>query len=160
MMRSLAIVCMVSLLTAGCSDLIIRDADEGGTVAGKVTARVVLGLATIGITEVEISQLVEKEERQARDRKSVDNLNQAIGLLTYDQALQRLGPPSSVTEGQEVTVAVWQGTPGPTLLVPMPPVGFGQAYLAGQMPAHGIALTFSPSFFDPGQKVLRSWRTW
>lgn len=160
MMLPLVSICIVALLVAGCSDLIVRDGDDGGTVAGKVSARVLLGLATIGISEVEISNLGEKEERQARDRKAVENLNQAIGVLTYDQALQRLGPPSSIAEGRDVTVAVWQGTPGPMLLVPMPPVGFGQAYLAGQMPAHGIALTFSPSVFDPDQKVLRSWRAW
>jgi len=151
---------MVSLLTAGCSDLIIRDADDGGTVAGKVTARVVLGLATIGISEVEIASLTKKEERQANERKAVEKFNQAIGVLTFDEALQLFGPPSSVANGKDVTVAVWQSAPGPTLLVPMPPVGFGQAYLAGQIPAHGLALTFSPSHFDPDQKVLRSWRTW
>lgn len=103
---------------------------------------------------------VDQQERRARGRQVIDYWNSQVGALTYDQALTQLGPPSSVAEGKEVTVAVWQSAPGPTLLVPMPPVGFGQTYLAGQAPSRGLALTFSQSFFDPDQKVLRSWRSW
>lgn len=160
MMRLSTFLCIASTLLAGCSDLIIRDSDESAAVAGKVSARIVLGLSTIGISEYEISKIAEKEERQANERKAFERMNQAVGVLTYDEALQRLGPPSAVTEGQEVMIAVWQSAPGPTLMVPMPPVGFGQMFIAGQVPGHGLALTFSQSVVNSDKKILRSWRAW
>lgn len=52
-MRSLTILTLL-LALSGCASLILRDDDSGLETTGKVFSRVVLGLATVGVSELGI----------------------------------------------------------------------------------------------------------
>jgi len=59
------ILLVVWMTVSGCSALIIRDTDTPGEEAGKVLGRIVLGIGTIGMSELIIGDMELKEERQA-----------------------------------------------------------------------------------------------
>ena len=147
-------VLLICVLT-GCAELIIRPTDPPETVTGKVLGRVVSCAATICLSEVAIAQTKDKEEREATRARLIENWNQAIGHYTYDDALRQFGPPTSVAEGQDVFIAVWQGPAGPMLLFPGPSLGFGAPYFGAQVPGSRRELTF-----DKRTKRLTSWRFW
>lgn len=159
-MRTLAIVLVALVFQVGCADFIIREDDSGATIAGKTVSRVLLCAVSICASELEISLINEREGRQAAAQQRIDYWNRAIGLLTFEEAVMRLGPPTSLVETGRYLVAAWDGAPDSALLLPMPSLGFGPSYLAGQVPGHRLELTFSPSAFDPEQKILRHWRMW
>lgn len=155
-MKAHVLLVLVTLtLQMGCSYLIVRDDDEADVVTGKVASRVALGLVTLGISEIEISQIEQKEAREAQRQQMIENWNSALDRLTYDEALRRFGPPSSIAEGQDIFVAVWQSAAGPTLWIPGPSMGFGPTYLGAQAPGPRLELTFNRQ-----SKLLRHWRKW
>lgn len=56
---------------AGCSGLIIRDGDSGALVAGKVVARVLVAVPTVGISEGILVDLKDAERNRAWRRQQL-----------------------------------------------------------------------------------------
>lgn len=54
-------IVLLSLTLQGCAGLILRDEDQSAVTAGKVATRVILGLATLGISEVFIEAEKDRE---------------------------------------------------------------------------------------------------
>ena len=84
-----SILCLVVALTlTGCAKLVLKEDDSMGEKTGKVVTRILLGVGTLGLSELDI--------RNARDQVAVheglvsycDSLNQQVQArtLTIDQA--------------------------------------------------------------------------
>ncbi len=65
------IVLSLCLTLAGCSSLIIRDGDSGALVAGKVVARVLVAIPTVGISEGILVDLKDAERNRAWRRQQL-----------------------------------------------------------------------------------------
>ncbi len=63
MRRALAIVVLLGM--TGCASLLVTPEDTRSDKAAKYGARTVLGLATLGISEVEMGQIKKKQQRAA-----------------------------------------------------------------------------------------------
>jgi hypothetical protein len=73
-MQSIARVLIVLSLcgtAAGCSGLIVRDGDSGALVAGKVVARVLVAVPTVGISEGILVDLKDAERNRAWRRQQL-----------------------------------------------------------------------------------------
>ena len=83
------ILCLaITMLLSGCSSLVLRDDDTTAQKSGKVATRIVLGIATLGLSELDIKNA--RKEIEARDdlEKYRDVLNRRIqeGKLTVYEA--------------------------------------------------------------------------
>jgi hypothetical protein len=58
-------------MAAGCSGLIVRDGDSGALVAGKVAARVLVAVPTVGISEGILVDLKDAERNRAWRRQQL-----------------------------------------------------------------------------------------
>jgi len=153
MMPLAILLCVALTFQSGCADLIVREYDSAEMVTGKVASRVLLGITTIGISELGISQIKQQEAREAQRRALKDNWDSAIGRYTFHDAVQQFGPPSTVLNRSYDFTAVWESTPGPTLYVPGPSVGYGSFWVGVQVPTGRIQLRF-----DRKSDVLIDWR--
>ena len=86
-----ALVLSVGLATAGCASLEINSWDSGQTKFAKVLGRTVLGVATIGFSELNYAG-----KRAAAKRRAT--LNSWIGH-GVNELIGSWGPPTSTTEG-------------------------------------------------------------
>ena len=89
----MAVAVLVAVLLAlavgltGCASVIVRPDDGIGTKVVKVSTRVVLGLATIGVSEIRIDNTKQDEALQAEWRTFYDSLDTAktktplVGIL-------------------------------------------------------------------------------
>jgi hypothetical protein len=77
-------VLAAALLGAGCQSLILQDEDSDETTAWKVVGRTVLGISTIGISEIWYAR------KRALDSWLGHHINEAVA---------QWGPPSQVNEG-------------------------------------------------------------
>ena len=57
---------LVGLLGSGCSQLIIKEQDDGSTMIGKVAYRTVFAILTLGYSEVKIHEAAEEYEREQK----------------------------------------------------------------------------------------------
>jgi hypothetical protein len=58
-------------MAAGCSGLIVRDGDSGALIAGKVVARVLVAVPTVGISESVLVDLKDAERNRAWRRQQL-----------------------------------------------------------------------------------------
>lgn len=94
-----ALLLCLALATQGCASLEIHSSDSGGAKTAKILGRTVLGIATLGISEVEYAQ-----RRRAAERRAA--LDSWIGH-SVDDLIARLGPPTTVTRGQDSVFYTW-----------------------------------------------------
>lgn len=162
-MKGSGVVLLSSLLLLqGCAGLIIREQDSAGMIAGKVTARIVAGVGTLGMSEVSLATIKQREEweasRQQAQLSQRNYFDSLVGRLTYSEALQKWGPPAQSQAHGAMLVAVWQSSrPSPGYLF-MPPIP-GNPYsssLAVALPESGSRLQL---VFDRETERLRSWAT-
>ena len=91
-----------------------------------------------------------------------DRMDSQIGVLTYDQAINRWGPPSSVIGGSGALNALWsmEAPPGAceTVLSYLSP-GFAQGYPMARSIRNGEALSIT---FDKTTRFMVEWsyRRW
>lgn len=149
-----------ALFLQGCEGLIIRDQDSAGTMAGKVLTRVVMGASTLGMSEVGMATLKQREEWDASQRQAQvsqrNHFDGLIGRLTYSDALVRWGPPAQSQIHGGMIVAVWQSrraSPGYLLMPPIPGNPYSSS-LAVALPESGSRLQL---VFDQDTERLRSW---
>ena len=77
-----------------------------------------------------------------------DHWNGNVGVMTYDEAIMKLGPPESTIDGEKVFVAVWRRHR--TVAVAMP--YFGMSVMAPLSQGLELQLNFSKD-----TKKLLSW---
>jgi hypothetical protein len=63
----LTIIGVLLLVLMGCSDLIVREADTGGVITGKVATRALLCPLTLCFSELGIADQKEREARQMQN---------------------------------------------------------------------------------------------
>jgi hypothetical protein len=64
LMKTILVLCVV--LTAGCSTFIVRDDDNAALATGKVVARVLVGIPTLGMSEIGIDAAKKDEAIRAQ----------------------------------------------------------------------------------------------
>ena len=82
----------VGLLSNGCSQLVIKEEDEGSVIIGKVMYRTVFAICTLGYSEVKIQDATQEYEREQRlkdfEARVMEFLNN--GEITKAQAEQMI----------------------------------------------------------------------
>lgn len=162
-MKGSGVVLLSSLLLLqGCAGLIIREQDSAGMIAGKVTARIVAGVGTLGMSEVSLATIKQREEWEASRQQAQLNqrnyFDSLVGRLTYSEALMKWGPPAQSQTHGRMIVAVWQSrrpSPGYLLMPPIPGNPYSSS-LAVALPESGSRLQL---VFDRETERLRSWAT-
>ena len=99
-MRSLLSQCLrlgwvavlVGLLGSGCSELVIKENDDGSAIIGKVAYRTVFAVFTLGYSEVKIHEANQEYEREQKlkafEARVMEFLNN--GEITEAQAEQMI----------------------------------------------------------------------
>lgn len=160
-MKTIGVGLMIcALLLQGCAELILREHDSAGMKTAKVVGRVLAWPVTLGLSEVNIGIIKQREEldnsqRQAQvsQRNYFDGL---VGRLTYSEALVKWGHPAQSETHGAVIVAVWQSRRASTGYLSMPPIR-GNPYsssLAVALPEYGSRMQL---VFDQETERLRSW---
>ena len=67
-MRRIAALVVVAIVCSGCASLLTQPEDSTGTKAWKLSARVLIGLSTVGLSQVVMARH-EENERKARRRE-------------------------------------------------------------------------------------------
>lgn len=84
---SVAAIFILATIT-GCTSLLVREQDSAGATAGKVAARTILGITTLGISEISLSldkqELEDETYLEAYHAHLVELANQ--GKLTMAEA--------------------------------------------------------------------------
>jgi hypothetical protein len=57
---------LVGLLISGCSELVIKDEDEGSVIIGKVMYRTVFAIGSLGYSEVKMHEATQEYEREQK----------------------------------------------------------------------------------------------
>ena len=57
---------LVGVLTSGCSELVIKENDDGSAIIGKVAYRTVFGIVTLGYSEIKIHEATQEYEREQK----------------------------------------------------------------------------------------------
>lgn len=57
---------MFGILSGGCSQLVIKEEDEGSVIIGKVAYRTVFAILTLGYSEVKIHEANQEYEREQK----------------------------------------------------------------------------------------------
>ena len=70
--------------------------------------------------------------------KTVDMLNSRMHVMTYEEALQRFGPPAQCAESGSTKVCTWSYGSGGAMLMPV-----GNMMVAAPMPGPSARLTFT-----------------
>lgn len=150
-MKCLVTCCVLTLMAfSGCSQLVLKDDDEPIHTTAKVTSRVIIGLVTIGLSELLMA-------RETRNYCYTRNLELAIQRrASKDDFAKTWGSPSARTtlsDGGEVWTYIeyW----GSGTIVYVPPQG-GLA-TGGSIP-HGrkTILTFD----NNGTLTSFRWNSW
>ena len=81
---------LIMLTSTGCASLIVRDNDTAGETTGKVVARLLLAIATLGISERQIFDIERKENLE-------DSMNSWVGASS-DDLVGEWGQPTSVNK--------------------------------------------------------------
>ena len=85
-------VVFLLLLTSGCSELVIKDEDDGSVVIGKVMYRTVFAIGTLGYSEIKMQEVTQEYEREqklkAYETRVMEYLNK--GEITEAQAQQMI----------------------------------------------------------------------
>ncbi len=153
--RALPLTVGVVYLT-GCTGLFLRPEDSTFKRSTKVAARVVLGVSTLGISEV-IMAGAEEDRHSAEFYASLDR---SVGGMTYDDFLTSWGPSVSIAEGRNILVATWgHSTSGPVRI----PIG-GSSIAATGAPIGGIVYSGLVEVgwelrlvFDRETQLLKKW---
>lgn len=85
-------------------------------------------------------------------KKMFESFDRAIGKMTYDNVLVEWGPPTSIAEGDNIFVAVWEEVfqPGGGGLMPI-----GRIIVPMPTVQHGTKRTL---VFDKTSRLLQSWK--
>jgi len=104
-MRSFSLVCLALVLPA-CSQLIVRDDDTAVQKTAKVTARVVMVVPTVGISEAAIAEIKEREAYEAWRKRGVPEpvSPEQWQAYLFDQQLLRLAELFP-----DLIIASWMG---------------------------------------------------
>jgi hypothetical protein len=123
--------------------------------AAKVGTRAVLGVATVGISEAVIAGRKSERAERAQLQELYDRLDEAVGSLTYDQAISHWGPPAAAAEGRQIIVATWDAESTTQVIreIPMEP------FWTTRPVTHGweLRLTFSK---ETGKLTEWDYREW
>ena len=78
----------MGLLSSGCSELVIKENDDGSTVIGKVAYRTVFAILTLGYSEVKIREADQEYEREQKLKAFEDRVMEfySNGEITKEQA--------------------------------------------------------------------------
>jgi len=60
------VVVLVGLLCSGCSELVIKENDDGSAIIGKVMYRTVFAICTLGYSEVKMHEVTQEYEREQK----------------------------------------------------------------------------------------------
>ena len=86
----LGIIFIIGSLVSGCSELVLKDHDDGATIIGKVMYRTVFAIGTLGISEIKMAEATREYEREqklkAYEARVMEFLNK--GEITQAEAEQ------------------------------------------------------------------------
>ena len=66
---------ILSVFLVGCSGLLINEDDPAGSKVMKVTARTLLGVGTLGISEIEMGSIKDKMKAEEKERQFQEYLS-------------------------------------------------------------------------------------
>ncbi len=92
--------------------------------------------------------------QSSKGKAFTENMNRAVGTMTFDDAIRTWGEPTSVTQGDKIISATWinskEGTKHTTA-----PGGFLEGFYQGlTQVSHGEKLQL---IFDKSTKVMTNW---
>ncbi|KKN65022.1 hypothetical protein LCGC14_0485790 [marine sediment metagenome] len=76
---------ILSVFLVGCSNLLINEDDPAGSKVVKVTARTLLGVGTLGISEIEMENIKYKISAEARAREKEKQFQQYLESLPPEE---------------------------------------------------------------------------
>ena len=77
----------LSLLFSGCASLLIRDDDPASAIAAKVVWRTIVGIPTLGLSEIALADLREDQERSATVEDRLTRYEERLTFLVNNGAL-------------------------------------------------------------------------
>ncbi len=64
--RLACVALLVGMLSSGCSELVIKENDDGSAIIGKMAYRTVFAILTLGYSEVKIHEANQEYEREQK----------------------------------------------------------------------------------------------
>ena len=119
-MRAVAII-LCLLFISGCGGLIINKEDSAGAKIAKFTTRTVLGVGTLGISEVRLANVKANRDLQAYLASlPPDERRQLTNQLILEREKQRTAAIQAQSMGRAIGQAIGQSIPQTQTLAPLP----------------------------------------
>lgn len=159
---TIALICCFAISTVLVfHDPIRADDSTDPAVTGVIVSLILLGVACVAAIIVSVTSSVDANEKDKEYTATIpETWNARIGRWTFDDALALWGAPTSVTQGDNITVVIYNKTSTPNL-------GTHTTYYQGTWlsPATSESNTvygyttgdYYTFIFDKNTKMLQKW---